>query len=157
METLEYERNQQDQIDKLLASITEEEKELKKFQTDQLKLSWQESIKAKKERDLHEKNRVDFDRENCGPASALCFSGEDQGHSNRVHQQREQMRKWIFEQLSEKEQKKLLEREELLNDLEMIRIINELRDNMEQEEKELREFLRKENTEYNRQVSFFIK
>lgn len=91
------------EIERYLAAAMEEENQMRRYQVDQMKLSWEENKRLKQQMQEEEKkNTIDFDHANCGASSALKFSGEDTNRTQRIQQQKDQMRRWIQEQIAEK-------------------------------------------------------
>lgn len=118
----------------------EEERRMREFQMNQMKKSWEEDAARK----LAEKNRApptDFNRVDCGPASVLQMKGEDLDRINRVKDQREQMKIWIQEQIAQKQYGKQLDQEDDLNYADMIKAIDEIREQTEREEAEMRKYV----------------
>lgn len=118
----------------------EEERRMREFQMNQMKKSWEEDAARK----LAEKNRApptDFNRVDCGPASVLQMKGEDLDRINRIKDQREQMKIWIQEQIAQKQYGKQLDQEDDLNYADMIKAIDEIREQTEREEAEMRKYV----------------
>ncbi len=149
-----FERTQAMEIERILAQAMDEERQMKEFQMTQIRSDWERAVQLKRSKDA-EPRGVDFDNANCGPAAALKFSGEDTNRFDRIRLQKEQMRKWIQEQVAEKAQLKHLRHEEEMSYADMIKAIDEIRANTEREEKELRQYIQHSTKDYNREVISF--
>lgn len=136
------------EIERMLAQASEEERQMREFQMSQIRESW-EDARRHKELLASLPPPKDFDNENAGPASALCFSGEDSRREERTFLQKQQMRKWIQEQVAEKATLKHIQREEEMSYAEMLRAIDEIREQTEREEQALRKFIQDSVTQYN--------
>lgn len=147
-----FERTQAMEIERILAQAMDEERRMKEFQMNQVRSDWERAIDYKKTKEA-EPRGPDFDNANCGPASALRFFGEDTNRVDRLKQQKEQMRRWIQEQVAEKAQLKHLQHEDEMSYAEMLKAIDEIRANTEREEKELRQYIQYSNKDYNKEVS----
>jgi hypothetical protein len=136
-----FERLQSMEIERILAEADEEERQMKRFQMQQIKESWAQTLSQQKDQQDDLDARVDFNHEQCGPAAALKFSGEDTNRQERIRLQREQMRRWVQEQLAEKTHFRHLMKREEMTYAEMIKAIDEIRLQAEEEEKQLRKYL----------------
>lgn len=127
---------------------------MREFQMNQMKQSWEESIYKRKEI-ASQPPPVDFDHANCSTAAALKFSGEDNNRNQRIKKQKDQMRKWIQEQVAEKAQLAHLRKEEEMSYAEMLKAIDEIRAANEKEEQDLRKYILHSNRDYNKEVILF--
>jgi hypothetical protein len=141
------------EIERILAEADEEERQMKKFQMTQIKESWASTLSQQRAQTKELDDRTDFDYENCGPAAALRFTGEDPLRVDRKRAQKEQMRQWVQEQLAEKAHMKHLAKREDLTYSEMIKAIDEIRLQTEQEEKALRKYINDSVKEQNRELA----
>lgn len=82
-----------------------------------------------------------LDPELCGSASAQKFNGEDPNKAARLKAQKEQMRRWVQEQVSEKADIKNAHQSDSMAYSELLSAINAYRDAAENEEKEMRKYL----------------
>lgn len=124
------------EVQKVLESVADEEKELRKFQAEALKDSWEQSLQEKRERDaIKDPN---FNRDKAGMAAAQKFSGEDDGRFDRIRVQQKQLSRWTKEKLEEEATKRDVDRREELNNDDMMREIDRMRGEAEDEEKALR-------------------
>ncbi|RYG99969.1 hypothetical protein EON65_49795, partial [archaeon] len=140
------------EIERILSQSMEEEKQMRQFQMQQMKQSWEDA--KQHQRDLAAlPGPKDFDVQNCGPAAALKFSGEDESRYDRSRRQKDQMRKWIQEQVAEKATLRHLQKEEDMSFAEMLRAIDEIREATEREEVELRRYLQEQVKENNRALA----
>lgn len=140
-ETDKFERIQAMEIERILAEADEEERRMKAFQMAQIKQSWETTLSQQRAQDKVLDDRTDFDHANCGPAAALRFAGEDPYRADRIREQKEQMRRWVQEQLAEKAQLRHLQKQEDMSYAEMIKAIDEIRYQTELEEKRLRQYI----------------
>lgn len=140
------------EIERILAEADEEERQMKAFQMTQIKQSWEDTLSQQKAQDKVLDDRIDFDYDGCGPAAALRFAGEDTYRSERTRAQKEQMRRWVQEQLAEKAQLRHLQKQEDMTYAEMIKAIDEIRLQTELEEKKLRQYINDTVKEQNRLV-----
>lgn len=125
---------------------------MREFQMQQMKQSWEDAKQHQKDLAAMP-GPMDFDVKNCGPAAALKFSGEDESRYDRSKRQKDQMRKWIQEQVAEKATLRHLQREEDMSFAEMLRAIDEIREATEREEAELRRYLQEQVKENNRALA----
>eukprot|EP00981_Chlorochromonas_danica_P002070 scaffold420_cov169-Ochromonas_danica.AAC.30 len=147
-----FERLQAMEIERLLAQSAEEERQMREFQMQQLKESW-ESAKSHQQTLKAQPSTKDFDIENCGPASALRFAGEDQSHDDRLSSQKAQMKKWIQEQIAEKAALRHLEKEDEMSYAEMLRAVDEIREQTEREEAALRKYITDSVKHFNQDLA----
>lgn len=140
------------EIERLLAASIEEERQMKEYQMNEIKKNWECAIQEKQEARSAPK-QPDFDPANCGPASLQKCSGEDANRIERLRAQKNQMRNWVQEQMSEKAYVRKLQRDEDLQYAEMIKAIDAVREQTEREEQELRKYvqntMKSQNTEVN--------
>jgi len=141
------------EIERYLAAADEEEKQMKAYQMEQIKRSWEETRESRKQQDTKREAMIDFDNENCGTASALKFNGEDVSRIERIRLQKDQMRRWIQEQVAEKAQLKHLQKQDDMTYAEMIKAIDEIRAQTEREEKELRKYIQSSVREQNQELA----
>lgn len=143
------------EIERILEQAMEEEKQMKEFQMNTMKKDWENAVQARRSK-AAEPSVPDFDPANCGPAAALKFSGEDGNRYDRLRLQKEQMRRWIQEQVAEKAQLAHLRKEEDMSYGDMIKAIDEIRENTEREERELRNYIQGSVKDYNLEVCFSV-
>ena len=137
---LSFKEQQAIEIERIVALAKEEEKQLKEFQNNELKKSWQESIHKKKENENYLRSIKDIDYERAGPSSAISFTGEDGLRNERNKLQKDQMRRWVQEQMHEKAFQKKLDKEEDMAQAAIIRTVDNIREATEKEEQELSRF-----------------
>jgi hypothetical protein len=140
------------EIERFLAAADDEERQMKAFQMEQIKKSWEETRESRKQQETKRDQMTDFDYDNCGASSALKFVGEDGARRERIRLQKEQMRRWIQEQVAEKAALRHLQKQEDMTYAEMIKAIDEIRANTEKEEVELRKYIQKSVHEQNMEV-----
>lgn len=150
---LKYHTGQQAlEVERLLQTADEEEKQMRKFQMMQMKDSWETEMRDRKATKTRRDAEPDFNRDNAGPASLQIMGGEDPDRFERQKLQKEQMRRWIQEQLGEKAYMKQILREEDMSYAEMIRAIDEIREATEKEERELRHYIQEQMKNENKTV-----
>lgn len=130
------------EIERVLATQVELEKQMRTFQMEQLKSSWVQAIENKEEMRKSYNADPAIELEKCGPSSAQILAGEDPNRKHRLEQQKLQMRRWIQEQMSEKAYIRQSLDNDNANYKEMLNAINEYRDANTKEEKEMREYLK---------------
>lgn len=141
------------EIERFLANADEEERQMKAYQMVQIKKSWEETRESRKQQETTRVNMTDFDYDRCGAASALKFVGEDGSRKDRIRLQKDQMRRWIQEQVAEKAALRHLQKQEDMTYGEMIKAIDEIRANTEKEEGDLRKYIQKSVHEQNMEVN----
>lgn len=130
----------------------EEERQMREFHMQQIKQSWEDSLNHKK--DLAAQPAVpDFDLSNCSTSSALRFAGEDPKRAERISMQKEQMRRWIQEQLAEKAQLAYMRNQEEMSYADMIKAIDAIREATEKEEREMRQYVIDTVKQYNLELA----
>lgn len=135
-----YEKMQALEIERMLAQSLEEERQMKEFQLQQMRASWETEI-ARKKAEAARPKTPEFDIANSGPASLQQMEGIDVQKAEREEMQKRQMREWIMEQIAEKEYCKQLDKEDDMNYAELIRTIDEIREATEREEHEMRKYI----------------
>jgi hypothetical protein len=140
VDRMNIERAQANEIERILAASMEEERMMREFQMNQMKVSWEEAMR-KRTAEKEAPPGTDFDLDHCGPASLIVMKGEDVQGAERVSAQKEQMRVWIQQQIAEKAYLKERDADEDLNYADMIKAIDEIRESTEQEEKDMRRYV----------------
>lgn len=140
------------EIERILAASMEEERQMKEFQMNEVKRSWETANDWRRAK-ASEVPPPDFDLERSGPAAALRFVGEDPNRGQRLHLQRAQMQKWVQEQIAEKAYLKHLLREEDMSYADMIKAIDEIREATEREEREMRQYIVDTVKQNNRELA----
>lgn len=120
------------ELNRIMEEAAEEERRLKEFTNDQLKRDWQATIAEKQA--MKDKPEVIRGDEN-DISSFQRFSGEDNNRFDRIKQQQNQMRNWVQEQVAEKAIQKYSEQEERMQYAELLKTIDRVREESEQEEK----------------------
>ena len=128
------------EIERILAASLEEERQMKDYQMRELKKSWEDAARHRSTLKAQPRG-ADFDPDNSGPASLQVFSGEDTKRVERQSQQKEQMRKWIQEQIAEKAYLSKVRRDEDMSYADMIKAIDEIRAATEKEEYDMRKYI----------------
>ena len=125
----------------MLAFASDEERQIKDFQLSLLRKNWEDSIKYKKEQEEIAKKVKDIDFDKCGPSSLQNFTGEDPQAAERKRLQKDQMKKWVQEQVAEKNYLKKQEKDEDLSYAEMIKAVDVIRETTDKEEAELKRYI----------------
>jgi len=141
------------EIERIVAQAKEEEKQMLDFQAAELKKSWEESMKKKKELEAARRAIKDIDFDKCGSSSAVKFSGEDMTKYDRSKLQQNQMKRWTQEQMYERAYQKRIEKEEDMAYAEMIKAVDSIRENNENEEQELARYSRQATKEQNAELA----
>lgn len=147
---LEYKRN--NEIERILSAAAQEEIEMKKFNNDMVRKSWDQSIREKEE--LRRTQSLDpaIDLDKCGMASAMKFAGEDSDQYERLRLQRQQMRDWTNEQVGEKLKLSMLMKADDEEYFETLKSIDMARRDAEIEEEAVRAAVRRKFAEENIEV-----
>jgi len=135
------------ETERVLAASAEEEKMMRKFQMDEMKKSWNEEIHQRRVNSSFPETRLE--PENCGMAAAQKFAGEDENKYARSLQQKEQMRKWIQEQMNEKANINAKDKNDNLEYGNLMRAINIHRANQEVEDQQMRNYSKQVVNEEN--------
>jgi len=104
------ERAKIDEVERILEEAALEEKRMKAVMSQQMREDWMNRQSVSTGR----KTRVidPVVPENCGASACQAFIGEDSNCKDRQRLQKAQMRRWIEEQIREKDEKKRKEKEE---------------------------------------------
>jgi hypothetical protein len=145
---LERLRNQE--IQRVLEAAERDQALMQHNHMQDLKRDWEGDIARKESERV---NPLDYDVSNCGLASAQNFTGEDPAKEDRIKDQQDQMRRWIQEQLAEKAQKALDDKDEDRKFADMMNLINDIRLAAEKEEEELRKAQQKDVNAENDMLS----
>lgn len=129
------------EIEKMLAYAAEEEKQIKDYQSREIRKQWEESIKYKKDQEELAKKVKDIDFDKCGPSSLQSFAGEDPHMAERSRLQKEQMKRWVQEQVAEKNYLKKFEKNEDMSYAEMMKAIDAIRETTDKEEAEMKKYI----------------
>lgn len=137
------------EIDRVLEQHAEEERQQKAYHIQSLKSSWEEATSLKKS--LQSK-QAPIDLERVGISAAQVFDGEDRTKDQRITAQKEQMRRWIQEQVAEKAYNRDADREEADTYANFLRSVDEIRASAEMEEKELKASIKADVNWHNSEV-----
>ena len=136
------------EIERILETVAEEERAIRKNDQETLKKDWQQAIQHKYDRD----NAVVPESEP-GLASAQRFVGEDTFAEDRKRLQREQMRNWTQQELDEKSRQVNVNRVEDAKYHEMMCAIADIRESIEKEEQDMRYSLKQNVNQANSQLA----
>jgi len=144
-EALRVERIRQMEIERVLESAAEEERMMRAYQKEEIKKSWMQAIEAKR----NIAPEPILDPRLAGPSAAQNFAGADPNRAERIKAQKDQMRRWVQEQVAEKAHIKAKESQELAAYSDMLKAIEEIRDVADREEVELSRFSKRSVKEQN--------
>lgn len=137
------------EIDRVLEVQEEEQKNLRRYQMDEMKKSWDWAT--------HNKNNPPpiktFTIDEMGLSAAQKFNGEDTNSKVRSSAQKEQMRKWIQEQVAQKAFRSSLDSSDKESQLSMLRAIDTIRVSQEKEEDDMKKFLRFSVRDENKELA----
>lgn len=136
------------EIEKVLEAASEEERQMREFQKQELKKSWEESIHEKNSRPADPK----FNINETGLSAAQVFAGEDRNQKQRIAAQRQQMKRWIQEQIADHSYATSCQKNEDAQYAEVMKAVDAMRDNAEMEEKEMRQYLKNQMKRENEEV-----
>jgi len=128
------------EIERVLAAAVQEEKDMRSYQMSEMRKSWDEAVELRRLRDEIQSKDIDFDR--VGMAAAVNFAGEDINRGERLSQQKAQVRTWVSEAISEKDFRRSIEKEENDNYLDILRRIDETREESERDEAQYKRNIR---------------
>ncbi len=129
------------EIDRALEAAAEEEKQMRRYQMSDLKANWEESAQLKKTMLASTRSLPDYEPARLSVSSAQLLDGEDNNRADRAKDQKEQMRRWIQEQIAEKAYAKEMEKEEERRYGDMLKLIGDMRDAADREDTDLRKTL----------------
>lgn len=132
------ERMRMMEIDRVLEAAQEEEKMMREYQKQELKNSWELTIAAKKA--IKDAPPAPFIPDNCGASAAQMFVGEDRNRVERTREQKNQMKRWVQEQVAEKSYLKSHEKDDDYQYADAVKVMDEVRLMAEKEEEEMRNY-----------------
>ena len=127
-------RIRNEEYDRILQAAADEEAYLRQLQNDELRRSWEESAKAKK-------NVPQTEIDNSSQGISQTIGQEDLFLNDRVKAQKDQMRRWVEEQAAANRSRKNREKDEDNAYADMIKAVDEIRSQAELEEAALRKKL----------------
>jgi hypothetical protein len=148
----QLERLKNDEIERVLQAAFQEELDMKRFNNEVARKSWDEALDFKKTVDRENSKVPDIDVSRCGMSSAVSFSGEDTNRVERLRAQKLQVRTWIQEQMAEKTIVQNNEKAEDMGQADVGRRIDEVREKNDKEEKEMMRAIRQKFAAENTQV-----
>ena len=122
------------QIQNLLEQANQEEKYMRKQQTEELKHSWMSEIAAKK---ANQPEPYVLNLDECGASSAQNFGGDEAKRDEKARIQKEQMRTWVKDALLEQKYKQVSDKEEDLRYAALMQALDHYREAAEDEEKQM--------------------
>lgn len=127
------------EIEKIMEQASSEEKMMQNFEKQRIKQSWEDAISYKNSRPAD----PDFDPDRTGVSAAQVFSGEDRNRTHRLADQKQQMSKWIQEQVADKSYHGMMNREDDAKYAQLMRAVDSIREAAEQEELDMQRYLKK--------------
>jgi hypothetical protein len=131
------ERVRQLEIDRILEETKQEEADMKKYLNEDVKKSWDDAVRFKENKYVE----PDLDPANAGVSAAQTFAGADPYRKDRIRSQKEQMRKWVNEQVREKSANAKAKKEEELYFAELTNTIVNIQEEADAEEKAMTKYL----------------
>ena len=135
------------EIERVLEESKEEERQMREYQKAITKESWDNAV-AEKSR-LAAMPEPFLDPLKSGVSAAQTFAGSDPNRNVRLNAQKQQMRRWIQEQLAEKADAKAHKDDDDLAYSEMLKAVEVIRDSADKEEKEMKIYLNSSVTSSN--------
>ena len=132
------------EIDRVLEAAANEEVQMRKYQTQELKSSWEASINTQKPPKVK-----DYEPRKFGPSSFQVFDGEDVLAEEREKVKKDQVRRWTQEQLAEKSSKKMQDIDDDFMHADMLKQIDVIRAQAEEDEKQMHRALKQQVTYEN--------
>ncbi len=133
----------------------DDQKLLQQIRFEQLKKSWDEQ-KRQHENIIHQEKAGKLLQTNTSLSAVVILSGEDLTKKDRIKKQQEDMRNWIRDQMKEKSIRYDSEKSYENNYDRMLQTLNEIRDNNEKEEKDMKKQILYDLLQENRLVSIYI-
>jgi len=143
------------EMEKIMESAAMEEKAIRDAQIEQMKHEWDEMSQTQKEmmRTKKMERNETLDLGKCGVGAVQSFAGEDPLYAERIKAQKEQMRRWIQEQVTEKAYKNFKEKEEEANYAAYVRTVDDMLSESQCTGEELRRQLEIETRRFNEQMA----
>lgn len=138
-------------IDRILEAAAVEEINMRKFQMEELKKEWTST--SSQTRDRRAIVDPDYIPEKFGPSSFQVFDGEDTLAEERERSKKDQVRRWAQEQVTEHAVAKQRQREEDMYNAEMIRQIDQIRGQAQEQEINMHKMLQAEVAASNRELA----
>lgn len=133
------ERLKQMEIARVLEASKQEENDMREYQKALLKQSWDDA--AEEHERIKNIPETYLDPLKAGPSAAQCFAGSDPNREVRLTAQKQQMRRWIQEQLHEKGEIQQKSDDGDIAYSQMLKAVEEIRDAADKEEKEMKVYL----------------
>ena len=121
---------------------------MRRYQMQELKKDWEAKIFTNTKRTVP----VDYEPDKFGPSSFQVFDGEDVMSNERDRMKKEQFRRWTQEQVTEHAVQKKREKDDDLYNAELIRQIDVVRQQAEEQESRLRKDMLRDVKEENAKV-----
>lgn len=145
------ERIRAKEIDRILEAAAVDEVNMRKFQMEELKKEWED--KSSELRARRAVKPADYYPEKFGPSSFQVFDGEDTLAEERERMKKDQVRRWTQEQVAERAVQRQREKEEDMYNAEMIRQIDLMREQAEEQEINMHKMLRREVADSNKELA----
>jgi len=120
----------------LLEQREAEQNMYKKMEAENMKAEWKQQTRDRKmqEKALADRARRPIEPEQCGMAALQVFDGEDRIYQNRTQMQKQQIKEWNQQQMSEKQMRDQASKEEDERYGEYMRMVNNARQQQEADE-----------------------
>lgn len=148
-ENSRLERLRAKEIDRVLEVAAEEEHNMRRYQMQQLKQTWEAQKSEKSGRPV----AIDYEPEKFGPSSFQVFDGEDVLAEERASLKKDQMRRWTQEQIAEHAVQRKQMKDDDMAQADLIRQIDYVRGQAEDDERHMHALLKKEVAQENQQLS----
>jgi len=119
--------------------------------------NWEDSLAAKKQREADEQAVKDFDYEVAGPSSMLFFEGESQMYHKDEREKKMLQRSYVHEQLAEQANEKAIQGDEDKQFADMMKIVDQMRQDAENEEKEIKQYVTNNIKDHNLSLAAGVK
>jgi len=137
------------EMDRIIETQNEWERNTKAIQIEEVKSSWDNAVSSKKT--IADIREPAFNPEKTGISASQIFTGEDPSKSERVRAQKDQMKRWVQEQIAEKANAKKQLFDEDMGHSYAIKNIDGVREALEQEDYNLRHSRQLEITRQNKE------
>jgi len=127
------------EIDRILEEAKQEEFQMRAYQQAEMKKSWDDA--AAQRAILKATPEPYLDPFLSGPSAAQRFAGSDPSRGDRTRAQKDQMRKWVQEQMQEKAEIKLKAAIAEESYAQMLNAVQQIRDAADKEETEMKAYL----------------
>lgn len=150
-------REHSETIERELQDADADEHMYRELNRQEVMRSWKDACQMKKENEEREKRVKDFDEDVAGPSAMLHFDGETANFHVEDRRKKNQMKDWVAEQLKEKADLKAASDYEETQYAEMLKIVDEIREGAEIEEKQVRQYVTNTIKDQNLELAAEVK